>query len=149
MTDVQPALELTRVLNAPREKVWAAWTDPEMLAQWWWPAWFQTVYEVDLRVGGRYRFRSADLPDLGILAVTGTYLEVRRPERLVYTWQWEGEDGPPTRVTVDFLAREDQTELRITHQGFVSEHESANHLVGWRDCLSRLESLFAGSPPDA
>jgi len=149
MTDVQDMLELTRVLNAPREKVWQAWTDPEILARWWWPVRFQTVYEVDLRVDGHYAFRTPDLPDMGILAVTGTYLEVRPPERLVYTWQWEGEGEPPTQVTIGFLARGDQTEVRITHQGFSGEGERANHLTGWQDCLTRLESLVAGSPPDA
>lgn len=141
MINVQDTLEMTRMLDSPRETVWEAWTDPAVLARWWWPARFQTVYEVDLRVGGDFSFRTADLPDLGVLAVSGTYIEVRRPERLVYTWRWEGQAEPPTKVTVEFVERGQGTEVRITHAGFASEGERNNHLQGWNDCLDRLQSL--------
>jgi uncharacterized protein YndB with AHSA1/START domain len=142
MTDVQSTLRLTRVLDVPREDVWEAWTDPEMLARWWWPARFRTAHEIDLAVGSRYTFRSADLPDIGVLALTGTYLEVRRPERLVYTWQWEGQDEWPTQVTVELLERGGKTEVHIVHQGFATTQERENHVVGWTDCLDRLHILL-------
>jgi uncharacterized protein YndB with AHSA1/START domain len=141
MTDGQDALRVTRIIDAPREEVWKAWTDPDVLARWWWPARFQTSYDVDLRVGGQYTFRTIDLPNIGVLAVTGTYLEVRRPGRLVYTWRWERQDEPPTRVMVDFVERGSQTELHIVHQGFATEEERENHVVGWSDCLDRLHAL--------
>jgi uncharacterized protein YndB with AHSA1/START domain len=134
---------VTRTLEAPRETAWGAWTDPEQLARWWWPARFRSTHEVDLRVGGRYDFRSAELPDLGVLAVSGVYREVREPERLVYSWQWDGEQGPPTQVTVDILDRSGRTEVSVTHDGFASEEEARNHVVGWNDCIDRLDALLA------
>ena len=142
MTDAQESLTLSRVLDTPREAVWGAWTDPAVLARWWWPARFQTVYEVDLRPGGRYSFRTADLPDLGVLALSGAYLEVRGPERLVYSWHWGGEDRP-TQVEVEFLDRAGKTEIGVTHRGFAGADECANHVMGWNDCLDRLEALFS------
>ena len=142
MTDVQNSLVLTRILQAPRERVWQAWTDPQMLARWWWPERFHTAYEVDLREGGRYRFRSADLPDIGVLCVAGVYLEVRPPERLAYSWEWENCDEPSTRVTVELVEHSNQTEVRIGHQGFATGEERDNHVLGWTHCLDRLEPIL-------
>jgi len=141
MSDDGPAattLTLTRLVAAPRADVFRAWTEPELLARWWWPARFQTTYEVDLRPGGHWRFRTADLPDLGVLSVGGAYREVRPPERLVYTWTWEGADAGETLVTVEFGDRGGQTEVRITHDRFADGRARAEHAQGWADCLDRL-----------
>lgn len=140
-----PALALVRTVAAPRERVFRAWTDPTELARWWWPPRFQTTYEVDLRVGGAYRFRSIHLPDIGVLAVSGTFLEVDPPARLVYTWRWEGTDDPETQVAVEFSDRGRHTEITITHAGFSDAPDRANHEQGWNDCLVRLVDLAAGS----
>lgn len=125
--------------------VFRAWTDPTVLARWWWPARFETTYTVDLQVGGRYRFRTVDLPDLGVLSVGGTFLEVRAPERLVYTWSWgeEDEEGE-TRVTVEFHERGPRTEVIVTHEGFAAVHERDANVQGWNDCLDRLDRLAPG-----
>jgi len=121
------ALTLDRLIAAPRAEVFRAWTEPELLARWWWPARFRTTYEVDLRLGGRWRFRTADLPDLGVLAVGGVFLEVRVPERLVYTWVWEGAGEGETLVTVEGRACDE-------------------HAQGWNDCLDRLgQTMSAGN----
>jgi uncharacterized protein YndB with AHSA1/START domain len=79
-----------------------------------------------------------------ILCVTGTYLEVHRPERLMYTWHWENSDEPQTRVTAEFSDRGSQTEARVSHQGFATEDERENHVVGWTDCIDRLQAMLAG-----
>lgn len=140
-----PALTLVRTVDAPRERVFRAWTDPTELARWWWPPRFQTTYEIDLRVGGVYSFRSIPLPDIGVLAVSGTFLEVDPPARLVYTWRWEGTTDPATRVVVEFSDHGAQTEITITHSGFPDEQDRANHAQGWNDCLARLvERAAAG-----
>ncbi len=134
------ALILGRLVAAPRSNVFRAWTEPELLARWWWPARFRTTYEVDLRPGGRWRFRTADLPDLGVLTVGGAFLEVRAPERLVYTWVWEGEGGDAgdTLVTVEFRDRGDQTEVLVRHERFADGSVRDGHAQGWADCLDRL-----------
>ena len=137
---IDPAtLTLSRLVAAPRADVFRAWTEPELLTRWWWPARFRTTYEVDLRPGGRWRFRTADLPDLGVLAVGGAFLEVRAPERLVYTWVWEeGAAEGETLVTVEFRDRGDQTEVHVTHERFADRRARDEHVQGWADCLERL-----------
>jgi uncharacterized protein YndB with AHSA1/START domain len=142
LTQVQEAVTLARAVNGSREQAWEAWTRPELLARWWWPERFQTRYEVDLRSGGAYRFRTVELPDIGILSLAGTYQEVSAPERLVYTWRWENVDELPTVVTVRFEERGQGTQIHVTHEGFPSEEERDNHVVGWTDCLDRLEALL-------
>jgi len=133
-------LRLTRVFAAPREAAFRAWTEPDALAQWWWLARFGTVYDVDLRVGGHYRFKTVDVPGMGVLEVGGVFLEVRAPERLIYTWRWAG-DETETRVTVEFRDQDDRTEVVLTHEGFAGAAERDNHAVGWTDCLDRLDDL--------
>ncbi len=133
------ALTLGRLIAAPRSDVFRAWTEPELLARWWWPARFRTTYEVDLRPGGRWRFRTDDLPDLGVLTVGGAFLEVRASERLVYTWVWEeGAAEGETLVTVEFRDRGDQTEVHVTHERFADGRARDEHVQGWADCLERL-----------
>lgn len=127
-----PTLQLTRIVAAPREQVFQAWTDPVELAEWFWP---QPEIQIDARPGGRYLFRDHKYG----LAVAGEILEVSPPERLVFTWQWEGE-GTVSEVTVEFHDHADGTEIRLTHRG-VPEAEVEAHTVGWNSCLDRLSDL--------
>jgi len=97
------SFRLQRRFYRPRENVFRAWTDPEVLRRWWCPeGWIPAEIEVDLRVGGSYRIgmrrRSGGEP----VYVCGSFLEVDSPEKLAYTWQWENafEQMPQTRVTV-------------------------------------------------
>ena len=89
------AVRLERTFAATPEEVFDAWTSPEVLTRWWaaQPSWTSPGCEVDLRVGGRYLLRMRD-EDGRVYAVGGEYREVDRPRRLVYTWCWEGTDGP-------------------------------------------------------
>jgi uncharacterized protein YndB with AHSA1/START domain len=137
-TTGQAAIALSRVFAAPRERVFRAWTDPAEVAGWWWP-WSPSV-EIDLRVGGTYRLAAVH-PAAGLLAVTGAFREVRPPERLVYTWRWEGEaDAAETLVTVEFRALADgATEVALAHDRFPSVDLADRHRQGWDDCLDRLE----------
>jgi uncharacterized protein YndB with AHSA1/START domain/catechol 2,3-dioxygenase-like lactoylglutathione lyase family enzyme len=108
-------LVITRVLDAPRELVWAAWTDPKHLPHWYGAkGWTLPVCEVDLRPGGSYRFVQAG-PDASTMTSFGVYREVTPPERLVCTEAFEGvageavntltfaEDGGSTRLTIEVL----------------------------------------------
>src|SRR3954464_7200682 len=105
---------------ASRERVFDAWTDPELLRRWWaaGETWDTPLAEVDLRPGGRYRLSMHD-PDSGnVHTVGGEYTEVTRPDRLVYTWAWEGEsDSGESLVTVEFVAAGGGTEVVLTHTG--------------------------------
>ena len=145
-------VRVSRVIDAPREEVFRAWTEPDQIRQWWGPGEFTCPEaEVDLRPGGSYRL--AMQPTAGDpFIVGGTYREVEPPLRLVYTWRWEtgpAADGSESLVTVEFQAREGQTELILTHTEFPESHGPAPYQMGWEGGLDKFEALFAGSRVDA
>ena len=127
------SLTVTRTLAAPRERVWAALTSPQ-IAGWLWPSAWNTRAEVDLRVGGAYLIGS----DVAQLTVSGQYVEVRPVSRVVQTWRWDGEEHE-TLVTITLDPTDDgRTDLMIVHERFHSPEERENHVQGWIDCLERL-----------
>lgn len=126
-------LTITRALLDDPQRVWAALTDPEQLAAWFWPPRFETEVTLDLARG--YRIAS---PTVG-MAVSGDFTVVDAPRSLVETWTWDGED----QSTLVTFTLSDSTGLTVTHEGFNTEEEVASHIVGWNDCLDRLESYLA------
>lgn len=137
-------LELTRVLAAPRERVFRALTRPEELASWWGPRGFTTPeIELELRVGGRYRF-TMQPPDGDRFHLAGEFLEVAPPRRLAYTFRWE-EPVPDDRETVVTLTLDvagDGTELSVRQGEFATEERLALHRGGWSDSLDKLSALL-------
>jgi uncharacterized protein YndB with AHSA1/START domain len=137
-------LQLSRRYDASRERVFDAWTNPEVLTEWWVvnPTWEVEVAEVDLREGGRYRLGMKE-PDGGKSHIAiGEYTEVNRPEKVAFTWQWEGEDAV-TRVEIDFVEDGDGTEVTLTHSGFASDESSASHAQGWNALLDSLGGFLS------
>lgn len=93
MADDQAKLgfELQRRFRASPERVFRAWTQPVALREWWCPAgWVAGEIEIDLRVGGAYRIAMTRTAGGAPVAVAGQFFEVEPPERLVYSWCWEG-----------------------------------------------------------
>jgi uncharacterized protein YndB with AHSA1/START domain len=146
MTDTTTATELRleRTFDASAEAVFDAWTNPEVLRRWWaaGPDWETPRAEVDLREGGSYRLTMHD-PESGMTpTVGGEFTEIRRPERLVYTWTWE--DMPDSAsedsvVTVDFEEHDGRTTVRLHHAGLGTDQSRASHEHGWNACLDNLE----------
>ncbi|HVU27766.1 MAG TPA: SRPBCC domain-containing protein [Verrucomicrobiae bacterium] len=143
-------LQLTRVFDAPRELVFKAWTDEKQFHQWFGAAacdgaTLQST-KVDARIGGKYRIQVRK-DDGEFFTSTGVYREVKPPERLVFTWQFE-KDGssddyeevepPEMLVTIEFKTRGQQTELTLTHEKFVSVESRDRHNDGWTRCLNAL-----------
>ena len=150
MTDDQ--VEIVRTIDAPREEVFRAWTDPEQLRRWWGPGEFRCPEaEVDLRPGGSYRLVMQ--PAAGDpFVLVGTYQEVEPPARLVYTWRWAtgpAADGSESLVTVEFRDRGASTELALTHSDFPASHGPAPYRMGWEGGFEKFERLFTGSTVDA
>ena len=103
----RPSLTLKRRLNAPPEKVYAAWTDPEKIVRWFGPRKAKDGSmrpSIDLRVGGRYRI-SFDTTDGEYHQVGGVYREVVPNERLVFSWAWHSTPERESLVTVSTQAR--------------------------------------------
>ena len=141
-------LQLRRTVAAPPETVFRAWTDPDWFARWFGaPDGTTSVAELDARVGGAYRIELSSPEGSGCLF--GTYLEVTRPERLVYTFCWEGlpVEIAETRVTVEFHDRDGATEIVLTHERQPSHGVHAFHERGWTMSLERLAALVATARP--
>ena len=139
-------LQMQRFIRAPREKVFDAFVTVEALELWKAP-YGMTVPQarIDAREGGEWQL-SMQAPDGARLELGGVYRELRRPERLVYTFCWQGGSGPmpgvETLVEVDFIEAVGGTELRLRHTGFVDPAQLAGHGQGWDSSLNQLAELF-------
>jgi uncharacterized protein YndB with AHSA1/START domain len=136
-------LAISRIIRAPRESVFEAWTTPSLLTQWWGPEGVECPSaEIDLREGGEYRIANRHA-DGSITWISGVFERVRPPEELVYSWNIgvPGADG--SRVTVEFRSHQMGTELVLTHERLDGRVRDM-HLQGWIGCLAGLEGLFEG-----
>jgi uncharacterized protein YndB with AHSA1/START domain len=142
-------LLLTRLLAAPRDLVYAAWTEPEHLTKWQnAPQGLTVTAEIsDIRTGGEFRICMRS-PEGQENWLQGKYLEVVAPERLVFTHAWlnaEGQPGPETLVTITFSERGDQTEITLRQTGFKSTEARDGHSQGWISTFDRLAEYLSTS----
>ena len=141
-------LRLERRFAAPREHVFEAWTTPEALKRWWCPpGWQAERMEVDLRVSGAFHLGMRRMSDGSTAAVEGRFLEVQRPERLVYTWRWTGalKDMSESRVTVEFVDEQGDTRLTLTHDRLPDIPLWHRHRAGWIAACDRMEDALQGA----
>ncbi|MFL9896233.1 SRPBCC family protein [Paraburkholderia sp. RL17-381-BIF-C] len=143
MIEEKPSLTLVRRIKAPPEKVYAAWTRPELMARWWGPdAGPVLSAEADLRVGGRFRVVFQTL-DGETHDCRGEYREVEAGRKLVFTWEWVTLPERRSLVTIRFRTIEEGTELNFTHAQFFDEAARDGHRTGWSGAFEKLEALFA------
>jgi uncharacterized protein YndB with AHSA1/START domain len=146
--EVTQAMSLSRLFRGSQEAVFQAWTDPEELAQWWCPPGFSgDKFELDVRLGGRYRYSMRRDSDGTEVAVYGEYLAVQPPELLQYSWNMDGPgmEVKDTRVTVRFEQKGDNTLLSLTHEHFASAEMQHSHVLGWTGCLDRFSTKRGSS----
>jgi uncharacterized protein YndB with AHSA1/START domain len=132
-------LRVQRRFAAPRQRVFDAWTKPELLVRWFTPyVGSSSDADIDLRAGGDWRVRMK--PRLWPAGEAfGTYLEVDPPERLVYTLAWENFPlGPETLVTVEFHEADGGTEVVLVQERLGTTRGRVGHAAGWRLSLTRL-----------
>jgi uncharacterized protein YndB with AHSA1/START domain len=144
---MSPTLRMERTFNAPAQRVFDAWTSPEVLRRWWHAEhhWETTLAEVDLRVGGAVRVVMRD-PDKDVeYGGGGQYLEIDPPRRLVFTWYW---DGNETRqiIEVDFEEAAGVTTVRFTHRDLWDEEAVRDHEDGWSNCFDNLDRALGSVP---
>ena len=102
---------VTRLLNTPRDRLFKAMTDPSLIPQWWGPAYLTTkIDKMVAKPGGSWRFVKRD-PDGKEFAFHGVYHEVAGPEKLVYTFEYEGEPGHVALETITLEDRDGKTML--------------------------------------
>ena len=140
-TPAAPALVLRRRYKAPRERVYAAWTQPETAAQFSAPGDVAIAdIAMDVRVGGQFRIAMLR-PDGETWVVRGVYRDVREPERLSMTWRWE-EDDPAAEheslLTLEFHDSDGGTEMVLTHERFADTESRDGHEKGWNAIADQL-----------
>lgn len=135
-------LDIERTVAAAPEKVWNAWTQYPDIAYWWWPASFNVSYDIEAKVGGTYHFEASRAPGVGSLGLSGAFLQIEEPRRLVYTWRWDSEPSYESRVVVEFRPRGESTLIQIHHDDLIDDEDIKSHRQGWNDCLDRLQELL-------
>jgi uncharacterized protein YndB with AHSA1/START domain len=157
-------LVLAREFDAPRELVWRAWTVPEHVARWWGPQTFTATCELDLRVGGSYRIVMRG-PDGEEGPLTGEFLEITPPERLVMTMdlseeseEWfdvvfpdrdKSRGKPELKLvqTVTFEAVGNKTRLtvrqRLESDAVRDAFLRVGAVEGWESSFEKLDDLLA------
>ena len=138
-------LELSCVVEAPREQVFDLLSKSDELVKWWGPQGFTTPEaEVNLGVGGGYRF-TMQPPEGEAFHLAGRFLEIERPSRLSYTFVWEEPvaDDRETVVRLSLRAVRDVTEVSLSQGDFATEERLALHRGGWRDAFAKLQELVA------
>jgi uncharacterized protein YndB with AHSA1/START domain len=140
------SLEIKRIIHAPRNRVYAAWTDPAQLREWFGPENVQTEdLIVDARVGGKFRW---DLTNSEGEKMTcrGEYRELQPNKKIVFTWQWQDDEDWEDResvVTVELSDRDGGTEVRLSHEQLPNEQSRDGHTRGWNSALDKLERFVS------
>jgi uncharacterized protein YndB with AHSA1/START domain len=142
MAVTSASLTVRRTIRAEAERLFAAWTEPGHLRNWWGPGQVRcTSAEVDLRVGGHYRIGN-NMPDGKTIFIFGEFEQIERPRLLVYTWRIE--PAPPgdsaERVTVRFEPNGSTTEVIVVHELIPDVMTRDRHEAGWLGCLGKLET---------
>ncbi|NKB54848.1 MAG: SRPBCC domain-containing protein [Alphaproteobacteria bacterium] len=153
LTDVEDLLQvhITRVFDATPEEIFAAFTEPEQLVQWWGPAgFFSDKVEADPTAGGAFsvNMRAEDGSYEGVMS--GRFIEIAAPTRLVLeitkhcngaAHLFDATKMPPTTITVELRALADgRTELTLTQTGFTDPVAADAHRGGWSGSLEKLST---------
>jgi uncharacterized protein YndB with AHSA1/START domain len=140
-------LQLRRTFNAPRERVFAAWTERDQLEQWMCrdvPEHDARYTALEVRPRGRYVIE-IPIPG-GLYRGHGEFHEVIPPEKLVFTWAWERippkeSDNLQTTdslITVELFAHGETTEMLFTHEQLDTPEDLESHRQGWEGCFQIL-----------
>jgi uncharacterized protein YndB with AHSA1/START domain len=152
-SDVGEELTITRIFDAPRELVWRAWTEPELVMRWWGPKGFTSpVSKIDFRVGGKY-VSCMRSPEGKEYWGTGVYREIVEPELIICTDSFADEEGNVVSashygmspefplemlLTVRFEEQDGKTKLTLKHVGFPSREDIDGARAGWNESLDKL-----------
>ena len=147
MTDHGPqVLRIERTFDAPRQRVYDAWTSEEVLRRWLYgmPGWETPTTEVDLRVGGRIRIVMRDPSDGAEAGATGEYTVVEPPHKLVFNWVWDSDPDQPQLIELEFSEQQGRTFVRMTNSAIPTDGRLKDQERGWQTCYDNLERVLAG-----
>ncbi|MBJ7331631.1 MAG: SRPBCC family protein [Solirubrobacteraceae bacterium] len=141
-------IQIERILDAPRDRVFATVTNPDLIPEYWGPrSTTVTVETMDVRVGGQWRFLVVD-SDGNDTAFRGTYREVSPPERIVQTFEWEGMPGYVSLETATYEDLGDgRTKVTTISQFFTPEERdglvNSGMESGMQELYQRLDEVLA------
>jgi len=146
-TPADREIHVERVFAAPRDRVFAVYTDPELIPEWWGPHGTTTIVDrMDVRPGGGWRFVSRD-SDGSETAFRGTYREIAPPDRIVQTFEWEGMPGHVSVETATFEDLGDRTRVRTVALFLTTEDRDGMIASGMEGGLNetydRLDAVLA------
>ena len=147
-TPTEREIRIEREFDAPRDRVFAIYTDPQLIPEWWGPRSITTIVdEMDVRTGGRWRFVARDA-DGSESAFRGAYREVTPPERIVQTFEWEPMAGHVSVETATFEDLGGDRTRVVTTSVFHTTEERDGMLAsgmegGLNETYARLDELLA------
>ncbi len=147
MTKPIHSITVSRLIGAPRTRVFDAFARSEALTEWFTPSPEITVEVVDFRFapGGGFRLRYT-MPDGSQPVVGGSYELIEAPRQIAFSWVWEAPDphaGISTRVLVEFIEKDEATEVVLTHDRLPTLEAATRHAEGWKGTLDVLASALA------
>ena len=130
------------LIDAPRDVVWRAWTEPEEIAAWWGPQGMSVPLEsieMDVRPGGVFRLTMVNDASGAEFPTAMRYREVVSPERLVYGWDAQRGLGSGT-VVVTFTERGGATEILVEFAGFATDEIFTGARIGWKTQMEKFDA---------
>ena len=147
VTAEDTVLQITRIFDAPRERVWREWTEPERFADWFGGVTAQvplSTVSMDVREGGAWRATMFAGPDRREIHWKGEYREVDEPRRLVLTFSDQPGDDAFELVTVELVDLGDgRTEMRFEQRGGMSPEQYERAGQGWSGFFDRMDERLA------
>jgi len=152
---------VTRIIDAPLDLVWRAWTDPEQMQHWWGPQYYTSpTCKMDFRVGGKYVFAMRAPEEQGgmVSYTAGVYTRIEPKQRLEFTQGLADENGDPidpasigmpadfpkeVHTTVTFKAKGEMTEMVITESGWTPGQMMVYSLAGMHQMIDKLAEYLA------
>jgi uncharacterized protein YndB with AHSA1/START domain len=145
----QPGISITRVFDAPRERVWQEWTEPERLADWFGGSESEvpmSTVSMDVRPGGSWRLTMFAAPGRREIQWTGEYREVSPPERLVFTVSDQpGEEVYELVIVVLTDLGDGRTEMYFQQRGSMSAEQYKQAAQGWSSFFDRIAERLAAA----
>ncbi len=146
-TPTEREIRIERIFEAPRDRVFAVFTDPELIPEWWGMRDSTTIVDkMDVRTGGDWRFVSREA-DGSETAFRGSYREITPPERVVQTFEWEGMPGYVCLETATFEDLGERTKLVTTSLFYTTEERDgmlgSGMESGVNETYARLDELLA------
>ena len=137
------SLVVRRTIAANPEILFDAWTKPNLLMKWWGPKNVSCIAaEINLSIGGAFSINN-QLEDGDVLTIYGVFHHIQRPNKLVYSWNTDKSPNAKEKVTVWFKAKNNGTEVIVSHEKISSAALQQSHTLGWQGCLQGLAE-YAG-----